>query len=395
MFKLKLFSLYLLKKNRMNKKFVSESYKQRMQRLSGINETKKSDLDLLKESYFLTEQEMLNEGIKDTALAVMTFLTTVTSVLGQNPSQRIKQDLLQTNLKNKKEVVEFKKDLEQRLGDKVNTADYQKFAEKLDELEEMVGKTIVGKSAYTKGTITKYGSVSVREFEYTFDLKSPGDKAKLDAVLADAKQQAGTLVLNNDTLIKMMSIVQPTIKSTMKEDIKINNQAFKNYNVYQADPAVVKDIASKIENQFAEFDSVSGYILVHGSASHVPTTAFGGSNEALANARGCSLATQLEQELEDKFAGKIRVESEVVGPDYANDKEDTAKYAPYQFSNVVIDLTATKAKGETPSREVEQKIVVVKTLRTNITASERGFRVTINPSTSKGKPSSVACPVKF
>jgi hypothetical protein len=374
----------------MNKKLISESYKERMQKLSGVKEVNKSDLDLLKESYFLTEQEMLNEGIKDTALAVMTFLTTVTSVLGQNPAQQIKQDLLQTNLKNKKEVVEFKKDLEQRLGDKVNTTDYQKFSQKLDELEKMVGKT-----EYGKESVTKYGNISIREFEYTFNLKNPGDKAKLDAVLADAKQQAGTLVLSNDTVIKMMSVVQPTIKSTMKEDIKINNQAFKNYNVYQADPAIVKDIANKIKNQFSEFDSVSGYILVHGSASNVPTTAFGGSNEALANARACSLATQLEQELGEKFAGKLKVESEVAGPDYANDKENTAKYAPYQFSNVVIDLTATKAKEDAPSKEIEQEIVTVKTLRANITGSEKSFGITINPSTPKGKPSSTACPVKF
>ena len=373
----------------MNKKFISESYKQRMQRLSGIKEAKKSDLDLLKESYFLTEGEMLNEGIKDTALAVMAFLTTVTSVLGQNPAQQAKQDLLQLNLKNRKEVTEFKKDLEQRLGDKKNTVDYQKFAQKLDELKEMVGTTTI-----SQGTVTKYGSVSIREFEYTFDLKNPGDKEKLDAVLADAKQQIGTLVLNSDTVIKMMNTVQPTIKSTMKEEIKINNQAFKNYNVYQADTAVVKDIAGKIKNQFAEFDSVSGYILVHGSASNVPTTAFGGSNEALANARACSLGTQLEQELGDKFKGKIRVDSEVAGPDYANDKEDTAKYAPYQFSNVVIDLTATKGE-ETPPNEIEQKIVKVKTMTANIKASNKRIGVSLKPSTNKGKPSSVACPVKF
>ncbi len=373
----------------MNKKLVSENYKQKMQRLSGIKETYKSDLDLLKESYFLTEQDVLNEGIKDTALAVMTFLTTVTSVLGQNQSLQIKQDLLQTNIKDRKEMVDFKKNLEQKLGDKTNTADYKKFAEKLNELEKLVGTT-----SRDEGTVKKYGSVSVREFNYTFDLKNPEDKERLSVVLADAKSQKGTLVLNNDTLIKMMAVVQPNIKATMKEDIKINNQAFKTYNVYQADPEVVKDIANKIKNQFAEFSSVSGYILVHGSASHVPTTAFGGSNEMLAQARSCSLATQIEQELGDKFAGKVKVESEVAGPEYANDKENTAKYAPFQFSDVIIDLIATKAKEEIP-KEVEQEIVVVKTLKANITASEKSYGITINPITSRGKSASTACPIKF
>lgn len=374
----------------MNKKLVTETYKQKMQRLAGLNESTKTDLELLKESYFLTESEMLNEGIKDTALAVMTFLTTVTSVLGQNPAMQIKQDLLNTNLKNKREVVEFKKDLEQKLGDKVNSSDYIKFAEKLDELEKMVGT-----KSYSKGSVTTYGDISIREFNYSFDLKKPGDKEKLDAILANAKQQRGVLVMSNDTIMKMMKVVQPTIKTTMKEDIKINNQAFKNYNVYQADPAIVKDMANKIKNQFAGFDSVSGYILVHGSASHVPTTAFGGSNEKLAEARGCSLATQLEDELGDKFKGKIKVESEVAGPEYANDKEDTAKYAPYQFSNVEINLTASKIGEESPSTEIEQQIVKVKTLKVGISAEEKPFGfVNFNPSTSKGKLST-SCPVKF
>jgi len=375
----------------MNNKLVSESYKQKMQKLAGLNESAKSDLDLLRESYFLTENEMLNEGIKDTALALITFLTTVTSVLGQNPSQELKQDLLKTNLKNKKEVMEFKKDLEQRIGDRVNTEDYKKFAEKLTELERMVGTKKFGKES-----VSSYGDVSVREFNYVFDLKNPGDKEKLNDVLTYAKQQTGVLVMSNDTIKKMMNVVQPTIKATMKEDIKINNQAFKNYNVYQADPTIVKDMATKIKNQFAEFDSVSGYILVHGSASHVPTTAFGGSNEALANARSCSLATQLEDELGDKFKGKIKVESEVAGPEYANDKEDTAKYAPYQFSNVEIDLTAVKPGKETPGQEVEQEIVTVKTLRATITGSEKPSGVVnFNPTTTKGKSSSVSCPIKF
>jgi hypothetical protein len=371
----------------MNKKIVSESYKQRMQRLSGVKEVNKSDLDLLKESYFLTEQEMLSEGIKDTALAVLTFLTTVTSVLGRDASQKIQQDLLQTNIKNKKELVDFRKDLEQMLGDNKNTTDYKKFSEKLDELEKMVGKTVRGKES-----IKKYGNVSVREFEYVFDLKNPGDKEKLDSVLSNIKEKKGLLKLGSDTIIKMMQVVQPNIKASMVDDVKIDNAEFKGYNSFQVDKSIVKNISDKIKNQFLDFDTVSGYILVKGSASNVPTTAFGGSNESLAQARSCSLATQLEEELGDKFKGKIKVDWGVAGPAYANDKDNVEKYAPFQFSKVEINLTASKLSDENVAEETESEIVIVKTLRAGITAEEKviGF-ANFNPTTKVGK-SSVSCP---
>ena len=258
----------------MNKKLISESYKEKMKRLSGVKESEKTDLDLLKESYFLSEQEMLNEGIKDRAVALLAALTLVTSSFGQVPSQQVKQDLLNVNLKNKKEVVEFKKDLENRLGDKVNTKYYKDFAQKLNDLTSKVGTTQRGAESSTT-----YSKIMVGEYEYRFNIKNPTEKAKLDELLKKSEVQKGSLLMSNDTVVKMMSVVQPSISVKMKEDIKVNNQSFKGYNVFQVDSNIVKDMANKIKAQFAEYDSVSGYILVHGSASHVPTTAFGGSNE--------------------------------------------------------------------------------------------------------------------
>jgi hypothetical protein len=373
----------------MNKKLISESYKEKMKRLSGVKESEKTDLDLLKESYFLSEQEMLNEGIKDRAVALLAALTLVTSSFGQVPSQQVKQDLLNVNLKNKKEVVEFKKDLENRLGDKVNTKDYKDFAQKLNDLASKVGTTQRGAESSTT-----YSKIMVGEYEYRFNIKNPAEKAKLDELLKKAEIQKGSLLMSNDTVVKMMSVVQPSISTKMKEDIKVNNQSFKGYNVFQVDSNIVKDMANKIKAQFSEYDSVSGYILVHGSASHVPTTAFGGSNEKLAEARACSLATQLEDELGSKFKGKIKVDSKVNGPEYENDKENTAKYAPYQFSNVEIDLSASKPSKEEKMVE-DQIIVTVKVLQAGISASDKSVNsgaVKLVPSTQQGK-SSASCPI--
>ena len=373
----------------MNKKLISESYKEKMKRLSGVKESEKTDLDLLKESYFLSEQEMLNEGIKDRAVALLAALTLVTSSFGQVPSQQVKQDLLNVNLKNKKEVVEFKKDLENRLGDKVNTKDYKDFAQKLNDLTSKVGTTQRGAESSTT-----YSKIMVGEYEYRFNIKNPTEKAKLDELLKKSEVQKGSLLMSNDTVVKMMSVVQPSISVKMKEDIKVNNQSFKGYNVFQVDSNIVKDMANKIKAQFAEYDSVSGYILVHGSASHVPTTAFGGSNEKLAEARACSLATQLEEELGSKFKGKIKVDSKVNGPEYENDKENTAKYAPYQFSNVEIDLSASKPSKEEKMVE-DQIIVTVKVLQAGISASDKSINsgaIKLVPSTQQGK-SSASCPV--
>jgi hypothetical protein len=373
----------------MNKKLISESYKEKMKRLAGVKESEKTDLDLLKESYFLSEQEMLNEGIKDRAVALLAALTLVTSSFGQVPSQQVKQDLLNVNLKNKKEVVEFKKDLENRLGDKVNTKDYKDFAQKLNDLASKVGTTQRGAESSTT-----YSKIMVGEYEYRFNIKNPTEKAKLDELLKKSEVQKGSLLMSNDTVVKMMSVVQPSISVKMKEDIKVNNQSFKGYNVFQVDSNIVKDMANKIKAQFAEYDSVSGYILVHGSASHVPTTAFGGSNEKLAEARACSLATQLEEELGSKFKGKIKVDSKVNGPEYENDKENTAKYAPYQFSNVEIDLSASKPSKEEKMVE-DQIIVTVKVLQAGISASDKSINsgaIKLVPSTQQGK-SSASCPV--
>jgi hypothetical protein len=76
-------------------------------------------------------------------------------------------------------------------------------------------------------------------------------------------------------------------------------------------------------------------INITSSASYVPTKAYEGSNQKLAEAR----AERMKKELESYFAAAgmsskvtIVIEStKVQGPNYSSDFEDQGKYREYQF----------------------------------------------------------------
>jgi len=317
---------------------LSEEFKKKMARLSGVDliaEEKKVNLNLIKESNFLSEEMMLEEGVKDVALGLLATLMT----LGAS-AQTLKPALLATNLKNKKQVVNFEKKLQSVIKpEQLNSDEYKKFIHHMDTLQTMVGKREVNK---TQHTVTKYTDVKVHEANLTFDLTNPKSKAALEQIFAKSKK-GNALIVSLDTLGKMVQVAPPDEQASLDKTEKISNQGFKNYNHFEADEAVVDSIAQQIINTFQGYKNVYGSIEVHGSASHVPTTAFGGSNDSLAKARACAFGNALSEKLPDNLKDKISVTSGVDGPEYQNDANDTAKYAPYQFSSVKIHLTAVKS----------------------------------------------------
>ena len=124
----------------------------------------------------------------------------------------------------------------------------------------------------------------------------------------------------------------------------------------------------------------------------IPTQAFGGSNDSLAQARSCSLAQALSDKLPENLKNKIVVTFGVDGPEYANDAKDTAKYAPYQHSSVKIGLTAVKSA---PIVLTPEKVIVkVKYLSSNIGADTKQQLTSSLQGGKKGNLSTV-CPVNF
>ena len=365
---------------------LSESFKNKMIKLSGvdlISEEKMINIKLIKENKFLSEELMLEEGIKDLALGLMSLLT----VLGAS-AETLKPQLLKTNLKNSKQIEQFKQELKNKLSpDQVNSKDFQDFSNKLTELQKQVGT-----SSRHEGVVTHYTEVRVNESNLSFDLTNPESKKALDEVIAKAKKVRGSFVVSIDTLKEMVSKVAPTEETKLDEKIKISNQSFKGYNDYRADESIVDSIAKSITSQFQGYKNITGYILVKGGASNVPTTAFGGSNEKLAQARACSLTQQLEDRLPENLKNKIVVEYSVDGPQYEHDAQDTTKYQPYQFSNVDIHLAAIRSL---PIINTPEKITVnVKILNTSIGA-EQNVTGTIIKTGKKAGNSSIACPVNF
>lgn len=78
-------------------------------------------------------------------------------------------------------------------------------------------------------------------------------------------------------------------------------------------------------------------INIEASASKVPTTKYG-SNEVLSRIR----AEALEKVLNKKYGMKhknitIVLKHSVQGPEYANDAENTAKYAPFQYTKATVE----------------------------------------------------------
>lgn len=95
----------------------------------------------------------------------------------------------------------------------------------------------------------------------------------------------------------------------------------------------VKQVEAQVKNGSALVE-----IYISSSASTVPTKAFEGSNQKLADAR----ADRMKKELESYFAaaglsGKVKVIvefSKVQGPKYSSDFEDQGKYREFQFVEV-------------------------------------------------------------
>jgi len=366
-------------------KLVSETFKEKMLRLSGVDliaEEKKVTLQLIKESNFLSESVMLEEGVKDIALGLLATLIT----LGAS-AQTLKPELLKTDLKNKAQVAHFEKKLEQKLDPaKLHSKEFANFKQHLHQLGDLVGKREVNK---TQHTVTRWKDVKVHESNLTFDLTNPEAKNHLDQILATAKKGGG-LVISIDTLGKMIQVAPPQEQAKLDTKVKVSNQGFKNYNNYEADQAVVDSIANQIISTFEGYKNVTGYIQVTGSASHVPTTAFGGSNDSLAKARACAFSHQLSEKLPENLKDKILVDFKVDGPEYEHDANDTAKYAPFQFSNVDIHLTAVKS---VPVVNNPQKLTVnVKYLTTDISGNTKKL---LSASLQGGKKGnlSVVCPL--
>ena len=217
---------------------LSEDFKKKMARLSGVDliaEEKKVNLNLIKESNFIAEEIMLEEGVKDIALGLLATLMT----LGAS-AQTLKPALLATNLKNKKQVVNFEKKLQSVLKpEQIASNEFKKFVQHMDTLQTMVGKHEVNK---TQHTVTKYTDIKVHESNLTFDLTNPKSKAALDQIFAKVKKGSG-LVVSLDTLNKMVQVAQPDEQATLDKTEKISNQGFKNYNHFEADQAVVDSIA--------------------------------------------------------------------------------------------------------------------------------------------------------
>ena len=364
-------------------KMLSEDFKRKMIKLSGVN-LDAENVKLIKENKFISEDMMLEEGVRDIALGLLATLMT----LGIN-AQSLKPELLKTDLKNKAQVVHFEKNLEKTLKpEQLKSHEFAKFKNHLSQLQNLVGKREVHKAEHT---VTKYKDVKVHESNLNFDLTNPESKKALDQVLSNAKK-GNVFVISLDTLGKMIQTAPPQEEVKLDTAAKISNQGFKNYNHYEADEAVVDSIAQQIINTFQGYKNVYGYIEVHGSASHVPTTVFGGSNDSLAKARACAFGQQLSEKLPENIKDKISITSAVDGPEYANDANDTAKYAPFQFSSVNIHLSAVRSA---PVVNTPQKITVnIKCLSTDLHGDTKKLLTASLHGGKKGNMK-VVCPVNF
>lgn len=375
----------------MQMNILSEEFKKKMARLSGVDlikEEKENNLKLIKESEFLSEQDLLNEGLKDSALKLLTALTLL---VGSQAAMAggLKDELLKTNLKNKREVKAFEQNLQKQLKpEQVSSKEFINFKNNLINLSNEVGKTEKNKSEHS---VTKYKDVVVKESNLSFNLTDPQSKQAFDQLIAKAKH-GGSLVLSMDTLKQIVRINTPVEQVKLDQSIKISNQGFKTYNEYAANDSVVSSIANQIIKTFEGYESVDGYVEVIGSASHVPTTAFGGSNEKLAQARACAFSQQLSDKLPENLKDKIVVDYKVDGPEYEHDKDNVEKYAPYQFSNVNIHLAAVKAA---PVVVQPSKVVVdIKVLSTSIEAT-KDVKKSIEISGHKKGNLKVSCPLNF
>ena len=313
----------------------------------------------------------------------------ILSTLGSS-AQSMKDDLLKVDLKNPQQVSEYQKKLEQKLkSNQISSEDYKQFIGKLKELTNKIGE-----HAKTDGIKTTYKKVVVNESTLTFDLTNPESKAKLDQVIENAKKFKGTFIVSIDTLKQMIHSVAPVEEVKLNENVKFSNQAFKGYNEFKANDQIVDSIANQIIKTFEGYKNIYGYISVKGSASHVPTTAFGGDNLMLAQARSCAFATQLQAKLPDSLKNKVIVDYIVDGPKYENDAKNTSKYEPYQYCNVDIHLNAIKSL---PIVNTPEKVIVkVKVLTTVSGVDEKVVQTIFKGAKPTGKGGvQSACPANF
>lgn len=120
-----------------------------------------------------------------------------------------------------------------------------------------------------------------------------------------------------------------------------NQNLFRENDYVVADTSALQGVLDSIIAMSKEGKIISE-ITIFGSASHIPTELFGGSNENLALNRACSVANTLKQ---NGVVVDISTSSAVQGPEWkpnATREERMSLYHPYQYVKIGVFYTVTE-----------------------------------------------------
>ena len=208
-------------------------------------------------------------------------------------------------------------------------------------------------SQVTKGTSWKKPTGSKVELTGDF-ISQDQTTTNVDEAMRLIKQGYD---LTSVEYVEAVQQIEQEAPDTLVAEFKLDSKQLFKENGFKFESSHMQQ-ESDITQTIEKIKSLSKQVIISevevvASASEIPTKAFGGSNEKLAEARGCAISGALVQGGIDSSV--VTQTTGVSGPEWDSNTQDRSEYHKYQFVTIKVHYIQESLKPISPDKKVTGK----------------------------------------